>query len=81
MSTCPRTTPALQVDVIKQVKSGADEAASSETTLTEDESVLPKAEVQVVDLQQAGLNRDANKKSLKVEVKNNDAAEEPTLQS
>lgn len=77
------TTPAVksaQQAQVKQVKLEDDEAASQESAQTKVELALPKPEVEVIDAQQGGLNRDANKKAIKEDAKNN-ATEEPTLQT
>lgn len=77
-STTPTINSAQQVQV-KQVKAGDDEAASKETAQTDVESAFPKPDVEVVNAQQAGLNRDANKKAIKEDSKG--AADSATLQT
>ena len=77
-ATAPTINSAHQVQV-KQVKAGDDEAAKDEAVQTNVESALPKPDVEVINAQQAGLNRDANKKAIKEDAKG--AADSATLQT
>ena len=77
-SATPTINSAQQVQV-KQVKAGDDEAASKEPAPTDVESALPKTDVEVINAQQAGLNRDANKKAIKEDAKG--TADSATVQT
>lgn len=77
-ATTPTINPSQQVQV-KQDKAGDDEAASKEPAPIDIDSALPKTEIEAIDAQQTGLNRDANKKVIKED--NKGTEDSATLQS
>ncbi len=75
-----RTDKSAQQVQVKQVKAVDKDAANDQLAQADVESALPKTDAEIIDAPQAELNRDANKKVLKVDGKNG-TAEEPAQQS